>query len=65
MNEQLQIFAREQLKEGLSKLTEGHIRIFKRMYSYNNLEADINDVIDAMPANELDWAMQQVQRSQS
>jgi len=63
MNNQLQEFARQNLKDGLTKLPEGHQELFKRMYSHGNLEASINDVVDGMPEDKLDWAMQQVQRS--
>ena len=63
MNNQLQEFAREQLKIGLSKLPEDSQMIFKRMYSHENLDADINDVVDSMPEDRLDWAMQQVKNS--
>lgn len=63
MNKQLQEFARNTLKEGLSKLPESNHAIFKRMYSPDNLKANIDSVIDAMPENKLDWAMQQVQRT--
>lgn len=63
MNNQLQEFARTQLKDGLVKLPGNNQLIFKRMYSPGNLDADINDVVDLMPEDKLDWAMQQVQRS--
>jgi len=63
MNEQLQNFARTEIKNGLAKLSESHHLLFKRMYSHKNIEANINDVVDAMPEDKLDWAMQQVQRS--
>lgn len=63
MNDQLQNFGRTQLKEGLAKLGEKHRLFFKRMYSHDDLEADINDVVDSMPEDKLDWAMQQVERS--
>ena len=63
MNEQLQSFARDELKKGLSQLPEAHSHIFKCMYSHENLDADINDVVDSMPEEKLDWAMQQVQNS--
>lgn len=63
MNEQLQKIARNILKEGLSKLPKSNQMIFKRMYSHKNLEADISDIIDKIPCNKLDWAMQQVERS--
>jgi len=63
MNKQLQRYARMTLKVGLSKLPEENNLIFKRMYSHKNLDAKINDVIDALPEDKLDWAMEQVQRS--
>ena len=63
MNEQLQAFARAELKAGLSQLPESHHMLFKRMYSHKNLEAKIDSVVDSMPENKLDWAMQQVKRS--
>jgi len=63
MNKQLQEFARNYIKEGLAKLTDFNHNIFKRMYSHENLDVDINDLVDAMPEDRLDWAMRQVQAS--
>ena len=63
MNDQLLQFARTTLKEGLAKLPESHQLLFKRMYSHGNLDADINDVVDSMPEEKVDWAMSQVQNS--
>ncbi len=63
MNNELQEFARATIKAGLAKLPEDHHMLFKRMYSHTDLEAAINDVVDAMDAEKLDWAMQQVERS--
>ena len=63
MNEQLKNFAREQLKIGLAKLPEPNQRLFKRMYSHNNLELSIDEVVDKMPEDKLDWAMQQVENT--
>lgn len=63
MNSELQEFARQNLKEGLAQLPEKAQLFFKRLYSHDNLEADINDVVDSMPEDKLDWAMQQVQRT--
>jgi len=63
MNSQLEKFARDTLKEGLAELTEANHLIFKRMYSPDDLTLDINEVVDSMPSNRLDWAMQQVERS--
>ncbi len=63
MNNELQIFARTTLKENLTKCTRDQQHVFKRMYSPENLDWDINKVVDEMPADRLDWAMQQVQRT--
>ena len=63
MNKQLQEFARAAIKEGLSKLPESNQLIFKRMYSHGNLGLAINEVVDRVPEDKLDWAIQQVQRS--
>jgi len=63
MNNQLQNFARSTLKEGLAKLPDNWKTIFKRMYSPNNIDIDINDIVDIIPEDDLDWAMQQVQNS--
>jgi len=63
MNNQIQDFARSTLKDGLIKLPENWQRMFKRMYSPDDLSANIEDVVDMVPEDKLDWAMQQVQRS--
>jgi len=63
MNNQIQKFARNTIKLGLARLPESHHKLFKQMYSHKNLDAEINAVVDAMPEDKLDWAMQQVQRS--
>lgn len=63
MNEAIQEFAREELKKGLTLLPEGHQHLFKRMYAGGDLEKGINEVVDDMETDKLDWAMQQVQRS--
>lgn len=76
MNYQMQEFARRTLKEGLAKLNEGNHRVFKLVYGRGKAirgiparsveEAEkmpINDVVDEIPDDKLDWAMQQVERS--
>lgn len=71
MNEQLQQYARQSLKDGLEQLPEAWQRRFKLIYardggrrSVEDAEAmPINDVVDTMPDDKLDWAMQQVQNS--
>lgn len=63
MNNQLQEIARQTLKDGLAQLPESSCMFFKRMYSHKNLDLDINAVVDKMPEDKLDWAMQQVQKT--
>lgn len=62
MNKMLANFARQYLKEGLAKCTPNQVMLFKRMYSHTDLDADIESVVETMPDEKLDWAMQQVQR---
>jgi len=71
MNTQLQDFARTQLKQGLSQLSVAWQDKFKMMYardggkrSFEDAKAmSIDDVVDEMRDDKLDWAMQQVERS--
>ena len=63
MNKQLEKYARDTLKTGLSLCTDAQQLFFKRMYSYKNLEFSINEVVDTMDSDKLDWAMSQVQRT--
>lgn len=63
MNDQLQEFARSELKAGLAKCTDGNRRMFNRMYSHEDLDADVNNVVDRMPADKLESAMDQVRRT--
>lgn len=67
MNDQLREFARQTLKNGLARCTEEQQVIFKLMY-YRTPDviarikaADVGDVVDGIPDEKLDWAMQQVQ----
>ena len=63
MNAQLQAYARQTIKEGLAQLPDGAQLLFKRMYAHGRLEMPINEVVDQMPEDRLDWAMQQVERT--
>lgn len=71
MNAQLQEFARNWLKEGLSQLPADRQDNFKLMYARNHgkrsvedsLAMEINTVVDEMEPEKLDWAMQQIQNS--
>ena len=61
MNDQIQQFARQTLKDGLAQCTEGQRNKFKQMYSFKDRSLPVDVVVDRMPAEKLDWAMQQVQ----
>jgi hypothetical protein len=63
MNEQLRYFARDALKKGLAQLSDAQLILFKRIYSHKDTNRPIDDIIDTMPEGQLDWAMQQVQRT--
>jgi hypothetical protein len=64
MNNELQEFARKYIKDGLSKLSEQHVELFKRMYAKNgDISLDINVVVERMPEAKLDCAMQQIKRT--
>ena len=63
VNQELQNFARKTLKDGLSQLPDRWQTMFKRMYATGDLTADISDVVDKMPEEKLDWAMDQVRKS--
>lgn len=62
MNDQLKNFAKQELKRGLALLQEKSQTIFKRMYSKGK-DLSINDVVNQMDEDKLDWAMKQVKRS--
>ena len=55
--------ARAELIEGLHQCTEPQVHLFKQMYSFKNMEADIKTVVANMPEEKLDWALSQVDRT--
>lgn len=74
MNDTLAAFARKSLKDGLARCTERQQAMFKLMYSHPGClqprtpavtadikAANIEDVVDGMPDDELDRAMEQVE----
>lgn len=63
MNKQLAEFARSTIKDGLRQLPDKSVVIFKRMYAKGNMSLDIETVVDQMPDEKLDWAMQQIENT--
>lgn len=71
MNSDLSTFAREYLKKNLALLTEGNREKFRMMYAYGPKCKDwetamakpIDQVVDEMSDDKLDWAMSQVENT--
>ena len=71
MNIQLQEFARQTLKDGLKQLPHDWQNTFKLMYGRNNGKRSVEDaklmpiesIVEEIPPDKLDWAMQQVKNS--
>ncbi len=63
MNNTLQNFAREELKTGLAKCTEAEQHMFKRMYAHGNTDMAIDYIVETVPEDKLDHAMEQVRRT--
>jgi hypothetical protein len=59
----IKTLGRDILKDLLSQCTEGQQMLFKRMYSHDNLERDINDAVDQMPDDKINWAISQCERT--
>lgn len=62
-NETIKNVAKEMLKKLLSECTDGQQLMFKRMYCHKNLELSIDEAVDQMKDDKIDWAMTQVERT--
>ena len=63
MNKTIADFTRTQIKKGLSQLPSEWVHKFKQMYSHNDLNANIDNVVDNLHPDRLDWALTQVENS--
>lgn len=63
MNETIKNLAKKKLKELLAECTEEQQLMFKRMYCHKNLEFSINEAVEQMADDKIDWAMTQVERT--
>jgi len=63
MNTTIKNVAKEMLKESLAECTGAQQLMFKRMYCHKNLELPINEAVDQMADDKIDWAMTQVERT--
>lgn len=55
--------SREILKTLLNECTEPQQLNFKRMYSHKNINLSIDEVVDNMDVNKIDWAISQVEQT--
>lgn len=62
-NETLIKAGKDILKGLLSQCTEGQQMMFKRMYSPKNLELPINEAVDNMNPDKIDWAISQCENT--
>lgn len=60
MNDQLEKFARTSLKRDLAKCSPAERNVFAHMYGGFGINDTINTIVNSMPIDKLDWAMQQV-----
>lgn len=71
MNQTLQNFARQYLKDGLEKLSPEQLRMFALMYGRRDgkrsvedaVAMPLSDIVDEMKPGQLDNAMEQVRRT--
>lgn len=63
MNNTLQEFAIKNIKIGLSKCTPEEQYLFKRMYSHDDLDKEIYDVVDKISKEKLDFALTQIENT--
>jgi len=62
-NKTLIFTSKTMLKELLSQCTEPQQHLFKRMYSHKNVELSINEVVDNLDDDKVDWAFTQVENT--
>ena len=55
--------ARRELKDALALCTEEQNHMFKLMYAGGDMELTYAETVNRMPEEQIDWAMQQVQRT--
>ena len=63
MNQTIDKMIRSTLLEKLTGCREDQQVLFKRMYSGGCWEKSVEDVVNSMPADKLDWAMTQVEQT--
>jgi len=54
---------KQQIKQLIGNLSEGQIRKFKHIYSGNNPDLPINEIIDGIAAKKVAWALTQIENT--
>lgn len=54
---------KNKMNDGLAKLDEKHHLLFKRMYSPDNLDRSLEDIVANFPPDKLDNAYDQIERT--
>ena len=54
---------RAEIKRILYLLSEENREMFNRMYSPQDIDREVSETVDSMPAKQLSWALQQCQNS--
>ena len=60
MNKDIENYIRSEIKSNLEKCTDDQVMLFKRMYCHKNLDANIDEAVNSVPSEGLDWAYTQV-----
>lgn len=63
MNSTIEKFARQSIKDCLAKCNGEQVLLFKRMYCHKDLSLPIDEVVDKIPIEKLDWALTQCQNT--
>ena len=54
---------RTEIKRLLHLLSQENREVFNRMYSHDDLDRPVDEVVDNMPSKKLSWALSQCQSS--
>jgi len=63
MNDTISNYAREQIKQQLFELPERYQLFFKRLYSHEDQKKPLNEIIDNIPEEKLNWVLTQVENT--
>lgn len=62
-NETLIKACKQILKDLLVQCSEPQFLLFKRMYCHKNLKATVDEAVDQMDADKIDWAVTQTEKT--